>query len=277
MSQVRIGVVSYEGSRFLENQGEFGLAMQLRHALERLNVSAEVRIVTEDWGHRYGVHVTPGTVQDSLHEQLKLQWKWSRFLDQPRSLQRVTRNGLRLIRRTTQCLRPPAKTMITRLLNIEASHRDLLAWGSSGEAQWLIILEDDAMSTDVEDLARGLLSIIRSDAPPNFVNLSESFTSNELGVNHLLSEVTSSRWEGPRARVLLESRLPVTNTVCAVLYRAAFARRLLMAYERLPIEPVLPIDWKLNAVLMLMHKQGAVAPNSCWTIKPAPILQMSMR
>jgi len=167
--------------------------------------------------------------------------------------------------------------MISRLLNIEAAHRDLLSWGSEDGSDWILILEDDAVSDDVSDLAAGLRGITEASDSPCYMNFSESFSSSELGVEHLLSVTDSARWEGSRARAIWQSTLPITNTVCAILYRADFARQLLNAYEELPLEPVLPIDWKLNAALMLMHERGEISADKCWQVEPAPILQMSMR
>lgn len=277
MTDVRIGVVSYKETKFQQSQSESGLGTQLERALTRLNVSAQVRVSTEDRGDIYGIEVTPRTVQASLDEQWKIQRRWTNFLQRRGYFGQLTYNVPRLFYRATQRLKAPVPSTITRLLNIEASHRDLLAWGFDGDARWVLILEDDAMSTDVEDLAKGLQGIVHGRRTPAYANLSDSFTSSQLGVDHLLTRVEDVNWEGRYPRAILQSTLPVSNTVCAVLYRADFARRLSEAYEDLPVEPVLPIDWKFNAALMLMHERSEIEPNECWQVEPAPIVQMSMR
>ncbi len=277
MTAIRIGVVSYVGSRFSESQGERGLGRLLEVALEDLGIAAEVRISTEDSGDRYGVQVTPRAVQESLTEQLRIQRRWSRFLHQRQGFHWWGGYGLRLARRAVQRVDPPPVSMISRLLNIEAAHRDLLTWGNENGSDWILVLEDDAMSDDTSDLAEGLRGISSTDGSPSYVNLSEAFTSSDLGVEHLLSVTEGARWEGSSARAVVQAELPITNTVCAILYRADFAKRLLNVYEELPLEPVLPIDWKLNAALMLMHEQREISTNECWQVEPAPILQMSMR
>lgn len=277
MKTIRIGVVSYVGSRFSESQGDRGLGRLLEVAFDDLGIASEVRISTEDSGDRYGVQVTPRTAQESLTEQLRIQRRWSRFLHQHQGLRWWGDYGLRLARRAVQRVDSPPVSMISRLLNIEVAHRDLLAWGSENGSDWVLILEDDAASGDVGDLVAGLSGIINSAESPCYVNLSESFSAADLGVEHLLSVADSARWEGSSARAIVQSELPITNTVCAILYRADFARRLLNAYEELPLEPVLPIDWKLNAALILMHERGEISTNECWQVEPAPILQMSMR
>ncbi len=277
MTSISIGVVSYVGSRFSSSQGDRGLGRLLGAALKDLGIAAEVRISTEDSGDRYEVQATPGAVQESLTEQLRIQRQWSKFLHQQQGLHWWGNYGLRFARRTIQRVNPPPVSMIARLLNIEAAHRDLLAWGSENGSEWVLILEDDAVSDDVGDLAEGLRGIVRSGETPCYVNLSESFSSADLGVEHLLSVTEGARWEGSSARAIVQAELPITNTVCAILYRADFAQRLLNVYKKLPLEPVLPIDWKLNAALMLMHERGEISTNECWQVEPAPILQMSMR
>ena len=69
----------------------------------------------------------------------------------------------------------------------------------------------------------------------------------------------------------------MTNTVCAILYRAAFVRDLLAAMDALPMEPVVPIDWKLNLALMRMFDDGRLVAGDCWQVEPGPIDQLSMR
>jgi hypothetical protein len=83
-------------------------------------------------------------------------------------------------------------------------------------------------------------------------------------------------WGGDRCRRIAQSLLPVTNTVCAILYRTEFLMQLLDVWEALPMEPVVPIDWKLNRALMTLYQRGSLPPGSTWLVDPAPIIQMSM-
>ena len=167
---------------------------------------------------------------------------------------------------------------MTRLLDIEESHRDMLRWGLAEGADWILVLEDDAMSPDVDDCARGLRGIMEGpDERPAYVNVSHSFSPSQLGINHLLRPADGTRWQGGAERVIYASDLPVTNTVCAILYRAGFAAQLLSVLGRLPSEPIVPIDWKLNEALMALHDEDQTPPGSCWLVEPAPIVQMSMR
>jgi hypothetical protein len=68
----------------------------------------------------------------------------------------------------------------------------------------------------------------------------------------------------------------VTNTVCAVLYRSTFLADLLPTLKDIPMEPIVPIDWKLNAALMQLVREGTIGDGDCFTLEPAPIRQSSM-
>ena len=166
--------------------------------------------------------------------------------------------------------------MVRRLLNIELSHLDLMRRGLASGAAWVLILEDDALSPDLTDIATGLTGLMATSPAPSFVNLSQSFTTAQLGIDHLLSPVAGAAWQGSLPREILQSGRPVTNTVCAILYSAQFLGELVMALDALPMEPVVPIDWKLNLALMNVFEAGAFPQGSCWLVEPAPIRQMSM-
>ena len=127
------------------------------------------------------------------------------------------------------------------------------------------------------DLTNGLVDLLQG-APNNvqFINVSESFDVSELGIDHLLS-ATDIDWAGSATRRVVSASRPVTNTVCAIAYRASFAADLLREFSSMPMRPVVPIDWKLNKALMSMNASGALGPESCWWVIPGPIDQLSMR
>ena len=91
-----------------------------------------------------------------------------------------------------------------------------------------------------------------------------------------MNPVAGQRWQGALNRILFSASKPVTNTVCAILYHREFLSLLLTKLDELPLEPVVPIDWKLNVALMELFQEGAIRPGSCWVIEPAPVLQRSM-
>ncbi len=221
--------------------------------------------------------VTNKMTRASLTAQLQLQLRWSRFLKQPSRLSAWAKRRVHWLKTAGQIFRSPGPQATKRLLNIEMSHLELLRNGVLREADWILILEDDAFSQDVSDCASGFAAIMTSESfKPKYVNVSQSFSATELGITHLLRIVEGSTWQGSATRTLLAADRPVTNTVCAILYRGDFAAKLLSAIGDLPLEPVVPIDWKLNLALMELFSTGELVPGDCWLVDPAPIVQMSM-
>jgi hypothetical protein len=275
-----IGVVSHEGSRFAVSQGPSGLAASLAERLPDLGYSVLVEVSTIDAYDPAALPITEATVQESLTEQLHLDRCWAEYLQRPRGPRWWATHSLRWARRVTQYMRSPDPRMVERLLNIELAHFALLRAGLDSGAAWVLILEDDAASVDVADCARGLAGLMTAaaDRPqPAYVNVSQSFTTAELGIDQLLSATPGVTWAGDGDRRILSASRPVTNTVCAILYRASFVRTLLETTDALPMEPVLPIDWKLNLALMELFDAGRLTAGDCWLVEPAPIDQLSMR
>ena len=271
-----IGVVSHVGSRFARSQGPQGLAARLQQALEQRGVPTTVVVNVDDLLDEQLQPLTPAMVQATLTAELRLDRQWARFLGRRLGPRWWLTYTARWGRRAWKALRPPSVSTLRRLLNIELSHLDLMERGIGSGAPWVLIIEDDADSLDVDDLADGLVGIMRASAPPVFANISASFTTAELGIDHLLHPA-DMRWAGEVDRSVLAAELPVTNTVCAVLYASPFLRELVAAMQALPPEPIVPIDWKLNAALMEMQRTGRIPANACWVVEPAPVPQMSMR
>lgn len=274
-----IGVVSHEGSRYSTSQGPSGLAAQLATSLSGLGVVAEVAI---DTSNRLDTSVEPVTsvdVQDALSAQVRLEDEWNVYLSGSRlsGLRAAGDSALRWGRRLWRKFAPPCTSMVERLLNIEMAHVALWAQGLSSGAPWILILEDDASADDLADLTDGLVDLLHT-APDDvqFVNISESFDVSKLGIDHLLS-ATNIEWAGSVTRRVVSASRPVTNTVCAIAYRASFASKLLREFSSMPMHPVVPIDWKLNKALMSMHASGELGPDSGWWVVPGPIDQLSMR
>lgn len=272
-------MVSHEGTRYSDAQGPGGLAAQLASALSERGVSCSVVVDTANRLNTTREPVTHRDVQESLSAQLDMENTWARYLRDSRSpgLLAALRVGARWIRRTSQRLAPPPPAMVERLLNIEFAHRELLRQGLESEASWIVILEDDASTDNVVDLAEGLGKLLaHADSRVEFINLSESFAISELGIDHILRN-SNALWHGTVKRAVDAATRPVTNTVCAIAYRSTFAQRLLEVYSAMPLRPVVPIDWKLNKALMQMHDNGELGSGSCLWVIPGPIDQGSMR
>lgn len=271
-----IGVVSYQRTQFPLSQGPQGLAQQLATVLDTdSGWQTRVEVITGDLDHS-GVTAKRSSVQESLTAELHAETRYSKFISRPNYLKNAARLGARWVMRAKNLLNSPGPELITRLLNIEASHRELMNKGIESGAPFVLILEDDAFATQLTDLATGLQGVMGATNSPAFVNLSESFSVEQLGVGHLLTQSAENQWQGSDTREVLVASRPVTNTVCAILYSREFLKKLVTEIQDLPMEPVLAIDWKLNVALMNLFESRAMDNHDCWWVEPAPIKQMSM-
>lgn len=295
MTALFIGVVSHAGTAFADSQGPSGLAGQLASRLGASGIEVQVVVSLEDAHDPATLPIDGALVRRSLDEQLRVERQWAAYLRAGRRRSPLEAGGstvvmgLRWLKQTLAHVRPwhgadqvdaSGARLIRRLINIELAHLALLRAGLESGADWILIAEDDAAAVDIDDCAAGLRSMLTSSATaarPSYINISQSFTPQELGIAHLLAPAPGAEWEGTCARAMLAASRPVTNTVCAILYRASFVRTLLPALEAIPIDPVIPIDWKLNLALMHLHRRGVLGPDDCWLVDPAPIDQRSMR
>ena len=275
--QLFIGVVSYSRTIFPVSQGGNGLGSQLAQELnEQHGVLALLRVNTADLSSSQ-VTSDRATVQRALSAELRAEARYSRYLSRPARAKHAIRMAARWTKRIQHVIQSPSPASITRLLNIEASHLDLMKRGLDSGAAYVLILEDDAFCDHVGDLARGLVGFIHGADTPSFVNLSTSFSITELGVGHLLRGGDQScSWQGSDNRSVFIGEKPITNTVCAIAYSRNFLVQLVAELDSLPEDPVLPIDWKLNVALMNLFDSNRMTESKCWWIEPAPIKQMSM-
>jgi hypothetical protein len=271
-----IGVVSYSRTQFAISQGPQGLGQQLASELtNHSGISTQIHIIAEDLD-KSGVVVDRRTVQRSLTSELHAEARYSKYISRPQYIKNSVRLGARWAMRLKHSLNSPHPQLVSRLLNIEASHCDLMKRGLESGSDYVLILEDDAFSTQLADLANGISGLMNASSIPAFVNLSESFSVNELGVGHLLTVKADTSWKGDDSRVVYLANRPITNTVCAILYSREFLVNVVQEMEALPMEPVLSIDWKLNVALMNLYETRKLNGLECWWVEPAPIKQMSM-
>ena len=151
----------------------------------------------------------------------------------------------------------------------------LLEQAARADSDWVLIIEDDAYATNVAALSSALdqhLKAWHDTRQPQYVNISESFPLAALNLSHPLKSVEA--WD-EHGRVY-SSQVPFTNTVCAVLYRGSFLKHLHSAMSKIPLEPVIPIDWKLNRAIMDLAESGQLGAHDCYVVEPAPIRQGSM-
>ena len=283
MADLLIGLVTHARSRFLDSAGPHGAVARIAAA-----VSGDVTtlICDEDLFDDEQEALTHHALDQSTRDYSAVQREWVDYLAQGhRSAfsRHFYRAWGRARLRAAQVVHADSTTpqqgmsSLTRLLNIELAHLSLMQTAVDCGAHWTLIIEDDATCTEPLAIAKNLdaLMTLPSDERPWLVNLSCSFTPRELGTAHLLRPAPFT-WQGDITREVLTASRPVTNTVCANLYSGDFLPTLLERWRALPMVPVVPIDWKLNRILMDMHRTGEFPAERCWTVEPGPLVQGSL-
>lgn len=282
-----LGLVTHPGTRFPHSSTPEGLLPRLAEAMTAAGIQTRLEVhATNDWTPEQ-LMIDRNTVDASIDAELDVESRWRTYVDPslPVWVLGPFMAARRLYRRQKFLPghgRPvgvddPGARMVQRLVNIELAHMALMRLAAASPSEWTLIAEDDAECPDVAALAADLASFMterRHDQHPRYVNVSRSFGSRRLRIEGLLTQV--GFWPRAGAQSFSTQR-PITNTVCAVLYRTEFLRDLVATMDGIPIVPVIPIDWKLNEAIMRLHAAGDLGPGDCWLLDPAPIIQGSMR
>lgn len=263
-----VGLVTHEGTRFAVSRSNDGLAAGIHRRIPGAVFQVEARDL---W---LGEDIGEDQIRACHATERKLERHWLTYLGASRA-QRLGVLARHAVGRGRDLFSLDPSSL-TRLLNIELSHHSLWRAALDSRAPWVLILEDDGWTQDVDDFVAGIMGVMQESAPPSFANLSTSFSHKQLRIEHLLRAGRCS-WRGDRPRAILESVRPVTNTVCAVLYSAEFLEDFVEEWDAQPMFPVVPIDWKMNRILMNLHESHRFPPYGCWFVDPGPVIQGSMR
>ena len=284
---VFLGLVTYPGTRFPSSSGERGLTRMLAAELDQRGFTTEVAVMSENAWTPELLPITRATVERSIVAELQVEAEW-RLWHSPRTpawFMNVFMTARRFYRRRRYLPSQrdsiegrPGFAMVRRLVNIELAHMALLREARDTGARWVLILEDDGTGSPVEvaDMLTNVMSLGENQNQPLYVNVSSSFTEKELRIDQHLDPVPLPAEYDSEGLSFLAARKPVTNTVCAVLYRGSFLELLVSAMDQIPIDPVIPIDWKLNRALMDLWREQQIHSGDCWIAQPAPIIQSSM-
>lgn len=170
----------------------------------------------------------------------------------------------------------PGARQAIRLLNIDLSHLRAYEAALQTDAEAILVIEDDARMSDVaiagEALERLLPLIAVSD--PRFANLSESLSWAELGVTGIVG--SPLRGVTHDAVQILSCSRPVTNTVCANLFSRSFVEMLREDIIDHGLSPIIPIDWRVNRMIMRAWKSGQLDDRACVWVSPGIFVQGSM-
>ena len=276
MGAVHVGLVTHPRSRFDADGTATRQAQDLADALGRRGAGAGLLISDRDDYDPQKLPLGRAELRRSARYQADLEYRWRRYLadggGRP-ARSRLADEAVR-IAMTAKRVAGADRAAAVRLLNIDLSHLRVMDAAAAAEAAWTLVLEDDAQAADVAACAASLAAVIDSvdDTPVQFVNLSESLPLDRLGVDGLLSE---SGLAGSPAGLVAALR-PVTNTVCANLYRMSFLTEVAAGIRDRGLVPVAPIDWRVNEQIMRMWNEGTVDAHSCAWTRPGLFLQGSM-
>lgn len=279
-----IGLVTHPKTRFVDASSSAGLAAGLARELNSIGWDVQTAIVSENHVEPSDLDLSTHGIYQSIRLEMSVERQWANFQGQRAPLSQLFHTAMlrsRELFRLWKCLRPTksarksAELNLLRLANIETAHIKLMHEGATRGSHWILILEDDAYAADHRQLAQELndnLETWNEAAQPLYVNVSQSFGLDTLGIDGHLTYV--GPWSA--TSTVRSSKVPFTNTVCAVIYRQDFLRTLNEEMGRIPLQPIIPIDWKLNLALMRLSAKGLMAPGDCYTVDPAPIAQGSM-
>jgi hypothetical protein len=273
-----LGLVTHSSSVFNRDNRAGKLIQRLAEALTGHGLRVEFLISDRN---DYSAVQFP-TTRDSLLKaaviQSSLERDWRNFVDKAAGTNRSKKAqsyGLYVAmraKRTLAALRGEnsrAAKAYQRLINIDLSHLRVLSEGLDSGAAAIVILEDDA-SMRSEDLVEEFARILIMARQKNieFINLSESISAPELGIEAILSRGRGID-SGHRISVI-ELDTPITNTVCANYYSRAFAEKFCEYIAPPNLTPVRPIDWRLNEMML-------ANPNTrTWWVQPGLFIQGSM-
>jgi len=275
-----LGLVTYPGTRFPESSTKHGLLQKLASELLVLKIIPTVAIEGRNLANERGVSFAQNDVNESIRAELNIESRWRAYIDPKKSkLSLKLFMSVRTLYRRVKFRQSNGQHMLNRLANIELAHLSLLQTALDSNSDWVLVIEDDARSTNVKDLAANLSNFIQTQEPerkPKYVNLSKSFSNSNLKTTGLLSPV--SRWNQSEVKQvqIYSSSKPFSNTVCAILYRRTFLVDLVDQLNQIPLKPVLPIDWKLNSALLAMTESHKLGDGDFWAVEPGPIVQGSM-
>ena len=268
VSGLFIGLVTHPRTGFPDSRGADGLMVQLASALQPLGISTTTHVEDRDLAE--GI---PGLSAEELAGSqrylLDVQREWASYCSRGGAKLRLQQwaGGMR------GPIEPATASQARRLLNIELAHLELMSASLSADSEFTLIAEDDADCSDIGALARDLHSLFTRSSAPYMAHVSTSFSPKQLGITGLVDSVEREWANGGK-----EFRLkrPVTNTVCATVYHQDFLADLHELWRAEPLLPVIPVDWRLNALLMRMHAEGLLPEGYSSLVYPSPIIQRSL-
>jgi hypothetical protein len=276
--KIFIGLVTHPHSRF-NSEGQASLRIiELANALQQLGIDVVTQVSDRNDFTSSGKVIGIVDRVRSAWKQVQIEKTWDEYVrESGGSNSPLGKHGAAFfsgmfVKRAISYL--SNSNSLARLANIDLSHLRLLKEGVASGADWVLIIEDDAHFGDTVETAgmlRNVLEFLNGHSSRVFINLSESIDTVELRVDGIVSG-SNSVLTFTNESELLGISPAISNTVCANMYSHHFASEFASAIEIQGILPSVPIDWRLNQLIM----ENKAIPIECYWIKPGLFLQGSM-
>jgi hypothetical protein len=276
--KIFIGLVTHPHSRFNSEGQSSQRINELANSLIQLGINVVTLISDRNDFQSSGRVIGIVDRVKSAWRQVQIEKAWDEYVRDSTSSDSLTRKHRAIffsgmfVKRTISYLFNSHS--LARLANIDLSHLRVLKEGVAGGADWVLIIEDDAQFADPVRTAGVLGTVLEFLGHPTrsiFVNLSESIDTGDLRVDGIVS-AGNPVLALTNGSELLEISQAISNTVCANIYSLDFANEFASAIEVQGILPSVPIDWRLNQLIM----QDRETPVECYWVIPGLFLQGSM-
>jgi hypothetical protein len=276
--KIFIGLVTHPHSRFNSKGQASQRIIELANALSQLGTNVVTLISDRNDFSSSGEVIGIADRVRSAWRQAQVEKAWDEYLRESTGSDFDARkhggiffSGMFVKRAISFLLN---SSSLARLANIDFSHLRVLKEGVATGAEWVLIIEDDAQFAEpvgTADALRTVLDFLAGHSGNIFINLSESMDAVQLKVDEIISGGNSVLALANDSE-LLEISPAISNTVCANIYSNDFARDFVSAIETQGIFPSVPIDWRLNQLIM----EDRETPMECYWVIPGVFLQGSM-
>jgi hypothetical protein len=166
---------------------------------------------------------------------------------------------------------------LIRQSNISAGHINLTKQSLRSGKKYVLVLEDDFLIEDMKSVNEMLKFVTNTDISSSklqIINLSKSFSHQELGFRNFVKDtVVNTSFPNQSIDVL---KYPVTNTVCATLYKINFLIKLTSELESQKQISIIPIDHKINIALNKLIRKGLIDKECYGSSNPSLFIQGSL-
>lgn len=181
---------------------------------------------------------------------------------------------------------PTFEYQALRFQNIRLSMVYLFESFLDSGSEFAIIFEDDADFLDYKKQANlvhetlRMLSKIPKGENNIFMNISESYSPTELGIEHLMRVyLDTDEYLKDSGSKIYSLTKPAANTTAAIICDQKFVERILIFYKKLSLNlgtgyKFMPLDWTINRFMIETFKYEKIL---CFTVYPGLIPQLSLK